>query len=745
MLTECLVRAAIITLVGGLLATGKASALEVTVRADRDRVAMGRTVQVEVTVRTDDGAPAAGVIVLPYVNGKRWGAHERSDDAGRVTIPLPLPNPGEAAIAAEAIEPPDDTIQWIWASEAAEDQRMEFETSFTVEGDVRAATLRVAVDDSCEAYLNGESVGTAANWSDPHVFEGIERHLRQGVNQLCLKAHNGTGPAGIVAALTIETDAGERVIGTDGTWTCRATAEAAVAPVRVLGPVGETGPWADAMGHWPGVIDRKRLFVGQPPVAGAQLSKPVTVHVDRRAIEVYEDPDHLIGMQWEPWFTPKNAYWQTAQAVPVIGFYDSTDRDVIRQHALWLMDAGVNFIFVDWSNHIWGKQHWSERFPNADEIIHATTVTLEAYADMRDEGLPVPKVVIMPGLSNGPPATMEALDEENAWIYENYNANPRFDGLWVIYEGKPLLVPLDCAYLAARPETPPVDDTHFTIRWMGTQFQMTDGEDFGYWSWMDGCLYPVVTYHDGKAEVVTPTPAYFGNGGWLYPEARGRRGGTTYIESFKAALSSRPKFVLLHQFNEFAGQPEGAGYGENHDIYVDSYSVELSDDFEPVSLTAPGYRGDNGGWGFYYLNLTQALVRLFHQTELRDTILAVHPPDRNAVVSEGYLDIEWAVIGREPESYTVLLDGKVVAEDLYAASSGHSGCYSSGEVNEAAKAEALTYRLELAEVSDGPHTLTVLAESASTRFALSYTELDVPLDEGVPTRVDVPFVKAKGR
>ena len=64
---------------------------------------------------------------------------------------------------------------------------------------------------------------------------------------------------------------------------------------------------------------------------------------------------------------------------------------------------------------------------------------------------------------------------------------------------------------------------------------------------------------------------------------------------------------MLHQFNEFTGQGSH-GYGPDKDIFVDSYSVEYSDDYEPVSLTAPGFRGDNGGWGFYYLNLTEAFT-----------------------------------------------------------------------------------------------------------------------------------------
>lgn len=58
---------------------------------------------------------------------------------------------------------------------------------------------------------------------------------------------------------------------------------------------------------------------------------------------------------------------------------------------------------------------------------------------------------------------------------------------------------------------------------------------------------------------------------------------------------------------------------------MDSYSVEYSDDYEPVSLTAPGFRGDNGGWGFYYLNLTRALVEIYNGQADDVTVMAVAP------------------------------------------------------------------------------------------------------------------------
>ena len=745
-----------------------ACALEISISANRDEIPMGRTVQVD-AVLTHNGQSVVDRLVLPYVNGNRWGAHERTDSGGRARFLLPLPNVGKAVIRVRALESVENAWGrdvrrravpwgrdvrrravpcWVWEPNAQENQTITVEKVFELVAKPTDADLRLAVDDSCEVFLNGDSIGEAAGWDREHLFAGLARHLREGENVLRLVAHNGTGPCGVVARLTIHTESGKRVVTTDGSWTYRA--ETGSAPVRVLGSVDKVPPWANAMGHWPGCVSRRDLLAGSPLPENARLSNAVTVQVRERKIEVYEDPEHLIGMQWEPWFTPMNAFWQTAQAVPVVGFYDSFNRDVMLQHALWLMDAGVNFIYVDWSNHIWGKKHWNERPPNANEIIDATTATLEAYADMRDEGLPVPKVVIMPGLSNGPPTTMEALNEELQWIYDNYVCNERFAGLWVEYEGKPLIVPLDCAHIAMKDETPPVgegrsqtsrpvDDTHFTVRWMGTQLQASKAEKFGYWSWMDGCLEPIVTYHDGAAEVVTPTPAYFGHGGWLYPEARGRRGGTTFLESFKSAMRSRPRFVLFHQWNEFAGQPEGHGYGEKKDIYVDSYSVELSDDLEPVSLTAHAYRGE-GGWGYYYYNLTHALIDLFHhgtarlrtslthgtarlRTSLRqeppeDTILAVHPPGRGQVVTDSHLDIEWAAIGKEPDSYTVLLDDTVVAERL----------------------SETAHRLDLRQAPNGKHTVGVVAEGTQTRFLLSCVEEDVRLADPVPVKVEIPFV-----
>jgi hypothetical protein len=330
--------------------------------------------------------------------------------------------------------------------------------------------------------------------------------------------------------------------------------------------------------------------------------------------------------------------------------------------------------------------------------------------------------------------------------------NPRFEGLWQDFDspyeqpgGKPLIVVLDTGAVgdkrgttesafrvpffkqtlelsaaeldALRAAQPPVDDRHFTVRWMSSQNQTTRHHELGYWSWMDGVIDPPVTYRQGIAEAVTVTPAFFNARGWTDPLAYGRRNGATYIETFKIALQHRPRVIFLHQFQEYAGQPEGHGYGPDRDIYVDTYSVELSDDLEPVSLTAPGYRGDKGGWGFYYLNLTQALMALYRGQADDCTILAVSSPLGGTVASGPALRVTWTSVGAPAESFTIAIDGKIWQE----------------------KATGAAAEIPLAGLSPGPHRLTVIANGAATRYPLSLTELDVPLERPIPVEAHVPF------
>ncbi len=706
----------------------EAGALTVTIKADRQQIPMGKDVRIEAQVKESGGKPVEGCQLLPYVNQRRWGAHERTDANGRAAFQLPLPNPGPAEISVLlSTDQAEPKSWWIWPGVPADRQNVWMAKTFTINSKVESATLYAAVDDQCSLFLNGEKLGETIGWQKPFIKTGLAGLVKSGSNLLAISAHNFMGPAGLLARLELETDTGPLIIETDSSWIGGLNEPPGwpeTVPdgkaVMLNGRIDQS-MWSPALKNWPGYVGQDDLMTGRllpdPLPAQSTLSNRIMLTVTRRAIPKHKPCDSLIGMQWEPWFTPKNAYWQTAQAVPVVGFYDSYNRDVLRQHILWFADLGIDFVMPDWSNHLWGKKHWNERPEGTNEIIHATSLLLETLAEMKEEGIPVPKVVLMPGLSNGEPTTVTAINEQLEWVYDAWVKNPRFEELWLDFDGKPLIVILDTGTVASK-DPVPVDESHWTVRWMSTQLQITHHDQFGYWSWMDGCLYPIVTYRDGRPEVVTPTPAYFGNGGWLYPEARGRRNGSTLIESFKPAFEKRPRVVLLHQWNEYAGQIEGQGYGDKHDIYVDSYSVELSDDLEPVSTTAPGYRGDPGGWGYYYMNLTRAILSLYRGDTPDDTLLAIESPLNGATVSGDSLNVTWSIIGKIPKHYTLQIDGRIVVD----------------------KIQDNTETISIKDLQPGEHTLAVLANGATSHFALSETESDRRLEKPVPARSEIRFI-----
>jgi hypothetical protein len=247
---------------------------------------------------------------------------------------------------------------------------------------------------------------------------------------------------------------------------------------------------------------------------------------------------------------------------------------------------------------------------------------------------------------------------------------------------------------------------------MSSQDQVTRHHELGYWSWMDGSLKPMVTYKDGKAESVTVTPSFFAEYGWTAPEAYGRRSGWTYLESFKTALETRPRVIMLHQWNEYKGQNIGKGHGPNKDVFLDTYSVEFSDDLEPISPTAPGYRGTDP-YGFYYMNLTRALMDIYRGDAKDVTLMAVNLADSTG----NELKFEWTTIGVAPKSFTVKLDGKTLLENT----------------------NVLTCSIPRKEVKPGDHTLSVEANGAGTRYELSKFQYDGVSAKLMPLIVDKNF------
>ncbi len=709
-------RPVLIIILLAVCAIADARTMSVNISADKGRIGMGRSVIVSAIARLAGDKPAVGYELLPYVNGKRWGAHEYADESGRAVFMIPLPNVGIQEIQVQA-RPAAQMIpeSWIWTADVQDNQDVILRKEFSLPSAARFARVWLAVDDGAKLFINGQEAASKDGWMDIRPISIRRDLLKAGTNEVQVEARNSVGPAGVLVRMEVETASGKRVICSDGNWTAES------GKVVVLGKPGSS-IWTTT--GWPNVADRSQLFTGALLPANAVASNTIQVQVDRRKLQPPpKDPDHLLGMQWEPWFTPLNCSWGTAYAVPLMGFYWSANPDVTRQHMIWLAESGVDFLVVDWTNQLWDKQHFDERTDGANEIMHSTTMALEVLAQMRDEGLPVPKMVIYLGVTNGPSTTMVAINEEIAWIYNNYIRNPRFKGLFVEYLGKPLLMIHNGGGPQWLVDTKqiPVDDSHFTIRWQSFMHENSHHNEAGYWSWMNKSLNQPVTYYEGKPEGATISTAFFAEGGWKKEGAYGRRGGWTYLESFKDVDRYRPRFVELHQFNEFAGAPEGQGYGPEHDIYVDSYSVELSDDIEPVSLTTPAYRG-NGGWGFQFLNLTRALVDLYRQKTPETTVLALWKPDRRQVVTGNKLDVAWAWAGKQPKSFSISLNGKTVLEDL----------------------QDMQASVDLSGIKDGPVRLRLTAEGTKARYLISYTEDSLPQKDMKPAFAKVDFMLKRG-
>jgi hypothetical protein len=242
---------------------------------------------------------------------------------------------------------------------------------------------------------------------------------------------------------------------------------------------------------------------------------------------------------------------------------------------------------------------------------------------------------------------------------------------------------------------------------------------------MDGTIRQEVTYNSGTAEETVVTPSAFPvPGGWLDPRTVGRDHGAPYLESWKVAFETRPKFIQIHQWNEFAGLKEGHGGGARHDSYGDEYNLEYSDDIEPTQMDKCAYRGC-GGWGYYYVNLTKALISLYRKETSDITIMALSGPFQPVVVKENRLPLTWSTIGKAPRSYSFQVDGKVVADRI--------------------KIKGEKYMLDLSKLPPGKHRVTLIANGAHTYFDLSPEKLTEKASKPLPVVAWIEFTYSPGR
>ena len=303
----------------------------------------------------------------------------------------------------------------------------------------------------------------------------------------------------------------------------------------------------------------------------------------------------LVGLAYSTWHvtTP----WKNVWGTPLLGFYRSDDRQVIDQHARWLADAGVDFIWVDWSNNIRYTYDSKKSNPTFDMIEGATTTLFDEFAKLRDAGEKTPNISIFAGVTSAPEAATDGrLQRKADQIFDQYVQDKRFGPLVQRYLGKPLLVVYVNTPSPFQHGVPAWTDPRFTVRWMTgyvtQQSGLRDGavSKFGYWSWEDRGPQ-TYTVHDGHPESMVVTAAYRPDKGnsahGVAPIPAGKRNdGRTFLKEWARARKIGPAIVTVVSWNEWSK-------GEQP-------SPEVSKDIEPSKE-----------FGMQYLDLLKEQISLF--------------------------------------------------------------------------------------------------------------------------------------
>ena len=296
---------------------------------------------------------------------------------------------------------------------------------------------------------------------------------------------------------------------------------------------------------------------------------------------------------------PGNPTWYWAE--PLFGYYRSTDPWVIRKHLTLLADAGVDFLFMDYTN---------------GSVYDPELKTFLAVArDLKSQGVAVPKLVFF--LNYQPDWKIESL-------YENWYQPGQYNDLWFYWQGKPLMMaakPIDGTKLKDPSRLKDIQD-YFT--WRPTWAFQDAAKEPTKWRFMDdlkgGRQQRPALGPDGKPEQIVVNKSTGGpiwdnmqSGGvstypghvptydsqWLSGD---QAKGLFFQTMWKNALKAPAPILLVTGWNEWTasvwetpgvvmlGRKTGPGQGH----IVDEFNQDFNRDLEPMR----GGYGDDYYWQF---------------------------------------------------------------------------------------------------------------------------------------------------
>ena len=302
-------------------------------------------------------------------------------------------------------------------------------------------------------------------------------------------------------------------------------------------------------------------------------------------------------------------------AEPYFGYYKSNSAWVFRKHAYQLEAAGVDFIFLDFTNGVY--------YPQELQVL------LDTWLEMRMEGTDTPDICVFSAGNYA--STMGGL-RKSMYSEEGF---AKYGELFYQYQGKPLTL-ANCA-----------DDTGELSSWIKETFTVR-----GCWAWMDsdGSWNWLQEYRkrgdryyctagglgrdfNGNFEQLAlcmghhPTTSkgrsFIGNNPTRCPEndygfSMDSGAGVGFATQFEAIMQFDPDMVMITGWNEWT-----AGLDQTHsgsDMFagsenlgfqlVDQFSPEFSRDGEPMKLRD----GEEVGFGDNYYYQMTGYIRQYKGT-----------------------------------------------------------------------------------------------------------------------------------
>lgn len=328
--------------------------------------------------------------------------------------------------------------------------------------------------------------------------------------------------------------------------------------------------------------------------------------------------------------SPKSAFHYFEE--PLYGYYRSTDKWVIRKHLELLTLAGIDFLYLDFTNANMNGTNGVNLYKNA------TIALLDTILEMQAEGFEVPRIVPIccnPYTSSDATARTRTTTKVIEWVYNNYYAadNFKYKSCWFTADktrnpsGKPLLVTysFDKQYL----ENGAVADA-FWMRNLVWPTAVTASSYSNGFPWMD-YSYPQKNY-DG---VMNVSVAQHTDGNWSSEaylarfkkntnyKYRGRGAtpaqiyayqtesidaanmATNFVSQWNSVLeydgNDEVWMVTVTGWNEWVAQKLDLGKG--YATFVDTFNVAFSRDIEMM-------RDESGYGDTYFLQLVEN-VRAF--------------------------------------------------------------------------------------------------------------------------------------